>query len=149
MAICNRYADWRNLVRASASLDVDGHFEWPDPNVRTFVPFTSWQFAHGVTLDLDAGSSNVHWYLSLPNEGTSAARWYLYSATTPTPDSVQLYRTAAGSAEQADLIGNHGYNLQQVRQRQLRNVCVYAYDVTNDVFYGCDLFRAAFAPETL
>lgn len=148
MAICNRYADWRNLVRASSSLDVDGHFEWPAATVYTFTPFTSWQFANNSSLTIDTGNSPVHWYLSLPNEGSGNERWYLYSATSPTPDTVSLLRTTYGNTEQTALLAA-GYSLQQIRQRQLRNVCVYAYDVTDDLFYGCDLFRASFAPETL
>lgn len=150
MAIALHYADFRNLFKASTSLDADGHYEWaPTREAQSFEPFTSWQFSLPVTISLTA-SAEYHWYIAQQNEGTALARWKITSAVSPVGYQVSFDKVVdgGGNSEQSALI-TAGYTLAQARERLLKGVYIYAYDVGNDELYMADLYRCAFASASL
>ena len=150
MSIITSYADFRNALRASSTLDPDGHYEWNPTNaVEPFTPFTTWAFSLPLTIELTS-SGEYHWYIAQQNEGTSSARWELTSATSPVGYQVTFNKVTdgLGNSQQGTMIAN-GYTLAQARERLLKGVYIYAYDIDNDQVYCADLYRCAFAGGSL
>ena len=149
MSVITRYADFRNWCTDAPGVPgVDGMpvFDPPEPS-QLFKPFTNWQFAPPLTIDLSGfggWGTEGHWYIAQPTEGSGAERWGLAQTSAAV---VSLRMTTAGLAEHAALLAK-GLELQQIRQIQLRGVHIYARDVDENYTYAADLWRCAFAADS-
>lgn len=141
--IATTYRDFRFLFSVAGTDGTDGYPVWDLGVPEVVQPWTSPFVNFPVDIDLagadDAGPDEWHWYLSLPNLGSSDA--YLTIARRDIAPTTRSGRVRLS-------LGPSHVGVMNATKANLffRNAYLYARKLSDDTVYMADLHRCAFSP---
>lgn len=149
--IAPNYTHFRNLFAydVTSTYARDGMLEWPEGDVSNAITsITSFTQTFPISVDLAGADDAVayrdewDWYLQVPNEGSGNERIELRRYDTSTTASrsgrVRIYLTALGASD----FTKHD---SEWMSRLMRNVYLYAKEISSGEIWFCDVHRAMFA----